>query len=392
MVNVSPLLKWAFEYEKTKAQTTTTTTPIATTPVARYREQTTTTSNKPLPSTPQTTYNPPTDMEPDTKMPPATRQKETNEEDTELDISDTVSDEIPTVQSMATFVQHIRTSKFGQLEMVQKLKTDVAVMAAYVSFLLMILGKDTMTNTKMVVEHDWFATHIDHRLCFINGYYAAWEHRTDAWDEELAGTKKFKSSDAQNGMITAMGTLTATTIRMTDEHMLRALAAGSGMTMNKVYHLLVGRPNYVQADFDACQVLRAKNNIGIFAEAQDGKGKLYDSIVNFLHNSEAIGRLRSATKIVDFNGYGIPSELPDVTKNPPKKRGGSKRTTKSPVTSPATKRPLRNNQPAQQSPSLPLAGNTTTTSPDATAIFVDDNQTEDAGRKPAATQEETYKL
>ena len=391
MDKVSPLLKWAFEYEKAKAQATTTPVAATTSPVARYREQTTTTSNKPPPSTPRAIYNPPINMEQDTKMSPATRQDETNEDDSELDISDTISDDIPTSQSMATFVQHLRASKFGQLELVQKLKTDVAVMAAYVSFLLMILGRDTMTNTKMVVEHDWFATHIDHRLCFINGYYAAWGHRTDTWDEELAGTKKFKSSDAQNGMIAAMGTLTATTIRMTDEHMLRALAAGSGMTLNKVYHLLVGRPNYVQADFDACKVLRAKNNIGTFAEAEDGKGKLYDSIVSFLHNSEAIGRLRSQTMIVDFNGYGIPNELPDVTKNPPKKRGPAKRATKSPAAaSPATKRSLRS-QPTQQSPPPPLTRNTTTTL-DTTALFVDDNQTADAGQKPAATQEETCTL
>ena len=93
--------------------------------------------------------------------------------------------------------------------------------------------------------------------------------------------------------------------------------------------------------------------------------------------------------IVDFNGYGIPSELPDTTKNPPKKRSGAKRT-KSHEASPATKRSLRN-QSTQQSPSLPLADNTTK-SPNASGIFVDDNQTDDAGQKPAATQEETFKL
>ena len=286
---------------------------------------------------------------------------------------------------MMTFVQGIRASKFGQLESIKKLETDVAVMAAYVSFLLIILGRNTMTNTKMVVEHDWFATHFDHRLDFINGYYAAWEHRKNTWNEELAGTKKFKSPDAQNGMITAMGILTATSIRMTDEHMLRALAAGSGMTMEKVYHLLVGRPNYVQADFDACQVLRAKDSIGVFEEAPDGKGKLYDSIVNFLPNSEAIGRLRSQTRNVDFNNYGIQSELPVLKKNPPKKRSATKRTTKSPTTSPAPKRSVRNQTP-KQPPTPPL---TRKNSPQATAIFIDDNQTADAGGTPAASQDES---
>jgi predicted RNA-binding protein YlxR (DUF448 family) len=257
-------------------------------------------------------------------------------------------------------------------------------MAAYVSFLLMILGRETMSNPKMVVEHDWFATHIDHRLSFINGYYAAWKQRKDTWNDELARPKKFKSSDVQNGMLTAMGTLTATTIRMTDEHMLRALAEGSGITMDKVYHKLVGRPSYVQADSDACQILVTKNNIGTFAEAPYGKGKLYDSIVNFLHNSEATSQLRSLTRVVDFNGYGIPNELPVVKKNPPKKRAAAKRVTKSPTTSPAPKRSLRN-QPSQQPPSPPLTQT-------ATNIFIDDQPPDDAEQKPAANPEETYKL
>ena len=389
MVNVSPLLKWAFEYEKTKAQTTAKPTPVATTPVARHREPTTTpaatTPPKAIPPTDE--HFPPIDMNQDTK-PPAKLPGETEEDIMDLDISDTVSEDIPTSHQMKTFVQGLRASKFGQLEAIQLLKTDVAVMAAYVSFLLMILGRDTMTNTKMVVEHDWFATHIDHRLCFINGYYAAWGHRKDTWDENLAGTKKFKSPDAQNGMITAMGNLTATAIRMTDEHMLRALAAGSGITMEKVYHLLVGRPNYAQADFDACQVLKTKDSIGVFAEAPDGKGKLYDSIVKFLQNSEAIGQLRSQTRNVDFNNYGIQSELPVLTKNPSKKRGTGKRPAKSPTASPAPKRSVRN-QTLQQPPTPPL---TRHNRQGTNVLFIDDNETGDTKGTPSANQDETFKL
>jgi hypothetical protein len=117
---------------------------------------------------------------------------------------------------------------------------------------------------------------------------------------------------------------------------------------------------------------------------------LYDSIVKFLHNSEAIGQLRSQTMNVDFNNYGIQNELPVLQKNPSKKRNVAKRTTKnqSPTVSPATKRSVRN-QTLQPPPSPPMTRNN---SQNTAAIFIDDNQTADVGETPATNQDETFKL
>jgi hypothetical protein len=100
---------------------------------------------------------------------------------------------------------------------------DVEVVVAYIVFLLMVLGRNTTSNVTMEQEHDWYATLYEQRIQFINGYYASWAHRKDSWETN----KQFRAQDTNNAIIAVMGTITATAIRMTDEHILRALAEGS---------------------------------------------------------------------------------------------------------------------------------------------------------------------
>lgn len=107
-------------------------------------------------------------------------------------------------------------------------------------------------------------------------------------------------------MIAVMVILAATAIRMTDEHLLCALAEGSDMSMENVHHLMVGRPKYIQADADACKVLR-NDRPGVFAPAPDGKGMLYDLIINFLPNANLVSQLRTRSREMDLGQYAIPN-------------------------------------------------------------------------------------
>lgn len=315
--NISPIVKWAYQYATTTEvpEAGGTTLPSMTTQTSTANTQSfvsaaasaiigTTSPRTPFATAigatppPKTLKTPPSSRPVQSRTIPEDARKIdlTPEPDEDIDISDTIPRDIPTCQTMGKLIGVIRISKFGQLEKMKNLE-DVEVMVAYVTFLLMILGKNTTSNPKMYVEHDWYATHEMYRKAFINGFYATWEHRKETW----ASTKKFKNPN--NDLLAAIGTITATSLRMTDEHLLQALAEGSGMTKEKVYHMIVGRPNYITADVDACKIL--KNPMARFADAPDGKGKLYETMINMLPNANLLHGLRTVSRELNLHEYGI---------------------------------------------------------------------------------------
>lgn len=326
MANINPLLKWIYDHEVNTAATVAASATTTTDPTTPPKTPATDTMK-----TPPTVKNTPREYAraPLTNDPKTARMLDTDmnvhddsstedadeEDDDSLDISDTVPMELPTCQSMNKFIQLIRQSQFGKLKTMDGLD-NLELMVAYVTWLLLLLGRNTITNTKFNTDHDWYSTHSDHRIKFINGYYATWGSKSKMWNQSEAEGKKYRPHLAHNGMVAVMGTLTATAIRLTDENLLRALAEGSNLSIEKVYHLITGRPNYLNADADAVKIL-TKDKPGTFAPAEEGKGRLYDSIIEFLPNSTLMKQLRAPSQIMDLRTYDIPNELP---KTPTKKR------------------------------------------------------------------------
>lgn len=316
MSNLSPLHKWAYEYE------------------------TTTTTENPLkgatPSKPKVHQSPATMESPPYLMAPSAASTKSildSEDEDDNIMGDIIPEKVPTTQSIDELVSSIRASSFGRLRHIAELEGDVETVVAYIIFLMMVVGRHTTSNITMETEHDWYATQYEQRIQFINGYYAAWAHRKDTWDS----TKQFRAQDTNNAIIAVMGTITATAIRMTDEHILRALAEGSNMAQSKVYHLLVGRQNYVKPDTDVCKILKQTSDthqrIGVFETAENGKGRLYDTIIDFLPNKRLIQQLRTPQAHMDLVQYQIPPELV-----PTRRSITTKKRKSTPVSSPATKR------------------------------------------------------
>jgi hypothetical protein len=319
----------------------------------------------------------------------------------ELDLADTITNEIPTVQTMGAFVATLRESKYGALPEIAEL-SDLEVMISYVITLLMILGKNTATNTGISQYHDWYSTLYKYRTNYINGYYASWQNRKAAW----SGEQPLHNQRMNNSLIAAMGTITATAIRMTDEHLLKALAEGSNTTEEKVYHQIVGRQNYKMADADACRILKSRPNdpekrLGFFELAEDGKGRLYDSIIEFLPNSTLTRALRTTSQEVDLRAYAITNEHPVQ----PKPQAPAKRKKAAPVTKVSTPSPAQKKRKAvvtRASPPdevevvegwnvnrIPLRrvidlGSPTYPQPPIQPRYEEEDQEEELGMKPAA--------
>ena len=265
----------------------------------------------PPPSTQTTTTKPTTLLpEPPLTTPttkPAAKAKAT---DIGIDLSDTIPDEVPTVQSLDQLIAMIKASQFGQLLHIQELEPG-EMLIAYIVFLMIVVGRKTTSNTQVHQEHDWWATRFQERKTFINGYYGAWKARHATWNKETAGSE-FRNKEGNNGLIAFMGTITATAIRMTDEHVLRALAEGSDTTTKRVWNIIVGRKDYTIADTDMCKILiedeEQRTLLGTFAPGPDGKGKLYHSVIEFLPNTELLSQLTTPDEVMDLTKYNIPIE------------------------------------------------------------------------------------
>jgi hypothetical protein len=229
---------------------------------------------------------------------------------------------LPQCQNIADIAQSIRNSEFGKLGLkpsrpkepkIIKELTDLEVVIAYSTFLLMIVGRLTTSNIVMDLPQDWYATNMRNRVTFINGFYGAWYNIEKTWDHE--DPRKYRAEETENGFVAALGSLRACAIGANDEFFLRALNNG-GKIDKKIYYKVVGHPKVKKVDDDVAKIIQEPHE---FEVTQNGEGRLYDSIVNFLHNANKLGELRVSTPQVTVNAQDIKHE---VSK---RSTGGSKR-------------------------------------------------------------------
>jgi hypothetical protein len=117
---------------------------------------------------------------------------------------------------------------------------------------------------------------------------------------------------------------------MTDEHIIRALADGSGTTPAKIFYTLAGRPTFQGPDGITHGILDAGKP---FLTAENGKGRLHQSIIDFLHDATHTKKLRTVAPIVDLHSLRITAEFPSpkpttkkrkATTSPPAAKGKRK--------------------------------------------------------------------
>jgi hypothetical protein len=176
------------------------------------------------------------------------------------------------------------------------------VIIAYATFLLMIVGRMTTSNIIMDVRNDWYATNLKHRTTFINGFYGAWYNIEKTWDNN-SGTK-YRSEETENGLVAALGSLRACTIGANDEYFLRALNNG-GKIDKKMYYKIVGHPKVKRVEDDVSKIIREPHE---FEDAPNHGGRLYDSILNFLHDRNRLEGILVPTKTVIFDARSIKPE------------------------------------------------------------------------------------
>jgi hypothetical protein len=303
--NIDPLLVWIHENTETKGDEN---MKQPTSAVARMpTEEATTTPEvrvkvKPVPNIQRQNSGSDVEVIEDTK-PAATESQQP--------VNLGIGKGLPQCQNVNQIAEAIRESKFGDLKLLpqkedepEEIKdlTDLEVIVAYSTFLLMIVGRLTTSNVKMDVEHDWYATNINHRTTFINGFYGAWYNIEKTWDPKTIA--KFRGEETENGFVAALGSLRACTIGVNDEIFLKAMNNG-GKIDRKMYYQFVGHPKVKKVDDEVRKIIKAPH---IFEEAENGGGRLYDPVVRFIHNADRTGRLRVATRQVQVDMSDIQSE------------------------------------------------------------------------------------
>jgi hypothetical protein len=229
-------------------------------------------------------------------------------EEPNMDIG--IPDGLPHCQNVPMVANQIRNSMFGSLPLKprkegdpQTIKDlmDLEIIIAYATFLLMIVGRQTVSNVSMDGTNDWYATKVTDRITFINGFYAAWYNIEKTWNNKDGS--KFRLEETENGFAAALGSLRATTIGVNDEIFLRAVNNGQGPKINnKLYYKFVGHQKIHKVVDDLEKII---NEPHTFESAGGGTGRLYDSIVRYCHNGDRTSALRVASRMVTINKKGI---------------------------------------------------------------------------------------
>ena len=227
-----------------------------------------------------------------------------------------ISNIIPQCQNIDKVAGIIRKSAFGSLRLEdnrvsepQKIKElkDLEVVIAYATYLLMIIGRLTTSNVGVDSSKDWFATKEKFRRTFINGFYGAWYNRESTWSKNVS--KRFRLEDTENGFLAALGSLRASAIGANDEIFLRALNNGNRME-KKTYYQLVGHPKVKKVNTDMQLIIQQPHT---FEEAEGKQGRLYDSIVNILHNGNRTREFRVESRTVNVDMSTIHPEVERAT-------------------------------------------------------------------------------